>query len=349
MRQLPTGDLICPAEGCRSPLGPVERGQTRFLRNLRDGDCGHNFGPPSGRGGPPSAEHRWFQNRLSYLCGSLGYESIQEDFQTRADVLVHSEPPLAIEVQRWPTDFKTRTAARRRSGAHTLWLLPESAKGAKTGKELFRQPAARVRVSTRGDKRVSATPWEPGHSGPVLLWVGATVMRLDSDELKLESAGSYDARLFLREVLAGERRWYGPNAREFPFGSGWARPEDVRKVRGRRGTRSRRQTVSNLSASMASAAVQSSAPGAVKAANSPAVGKADQGPDRIAEERSAVDQPVFEESVHSDWGVDQGTDLGEGDIVESGVDASHGPKVGAASPVRRFFRWLNRVWAHQSE
>lgn len=233
MRDLPVGDLICPKPGCRAELVPVERQTgTRFLRN-RPGtsDCGHAFARGQG-GGPPSPEHRWFQQRLVMLCDDVGYEAMQE--HAYADVWVKSTPPLAIEVQRRATNFAVRSAARQAMGANVLWLLPESASSKKAGQDLFRHPAARIRVLRRDSRTEEAKPWEPGHSGRVLLWVGATVMRPSRDGLTLVSAGNYDAREFLREVLGGERRWYGPNEPGFKFGAGWARTADVEQMRARR-------------------------------------------------------------------------------------------------------------------
>lgn len=232
-KKLPVGDLICPEEGCRAELVAVEvkKTGTRFLRN-RPGssDCGHAFGRGQG-GGPPSAEHRWLQQRLAMLCGDLGYRAIQEHYESRADVWVESSPPLAIEIQRWATAFARRSEAREALGAKVLWLFPESASSEKVGQELFRQPAARLRVLERDSWRQGATPWEPGYSGRVLLYVGATVMRPDYDRRTLVSAGNYDARDFLREVLKGERRWYGPDDIGYEFKSGWARPDDVERLR----------------------------------------------------------------------------------------------------------------------
>lgn len=230
-KKLPVGDLICPARGCRAELIAVERKNgTRFLRNRKGtSDCGHAFGRAQS-GGPPSAEHRWLQQRLAMLCDTLGYGAVQEHYESRADVWVESTPPLAIEIQRWPTAFAGRTEARRSLGAEVLWLLPETASSQKAGQEMFRRSAARIRVMKRDDRSQEARPWEPEHSGEVRLWVGATVMKPSPDGLTLVSAGNYDARDFLREVIKGERRWYGPNESGFKFGSGWARPDEVEQM-----------------------------------------------------------------------------------------------------------------------
>ncbi|MGL4339675.1 MAG: hypothetical protein ACRCSP_04525 [Rhodoglobus sp.] len=233
---LPTGDLICPEEGCRAELvaAQLQKSGTRFLRN-RPGtpDCGHAFGRGRG-GGPMSAEHRWFQQRLAQLCGDLGYEAIQEHYDSQADVWVKASPPLAIEVQRWPTAFSHRSSVRQAKGANIVWFLPESASSKKAGDQLFGQPAARLRVFKRGNHTEEARPWEAGHSGRVVLMVGATVMRPTIEGLSLESAGNYDARDFLDEVLKGKRQWYGPNEPGFKYGAGWARPDDVEQMRAKR-------------------------------------------------------------------------------------------------------------------
>jgi hypothetical protein len=233
MRDLPVGDLICPKRGCRAELVPVGlKTGTRFLRN-RPGtsDYGHAFARGQG-GGPPSREHRWLQQRLVMLCDDLEYEAMQE--HAYADVWVKSTPPLAIEVQRWATDFTGRSAARQAMGANVLWLLPESASSKRAGQDLFRHPAARLRVLKRDSRTEEARPWESGHSGRVILWIGATVMRPSQDGLSLVSAGNYDARAFLQEVLNGKRRWYGPNEPGFKFGAGWAKNVDVEQMRTRR-------------------------------------------------------------------------------------------------------------------
>ena len=227
------GDLICPKPGCRAELTPAQlKTGTRFLRNRRGtSDCGHAFARGLG-GGPPSPEHRWLQQRLAMLCDELGYEAMQE--HAYADVWVNSTPPLAIEVQKWATNFAVRSAARKARGANVLWLLPESASSKKVGRDLFRHPAARIRVLRRGSRTEEAKPWDPSHSGRVLLWVGATVMRPSEDGLTLVSAGNYDARDFLREVISGEREWYGPNKPGFKFGAGWAKSADVDRMQAQR-------------------------------------------------------------------------------------------------------------------
>lgn len=336
--KLPVGDLICPATGCRAELVAVENGTTgtRFLRN-RPGtaECGHAFGRAQG-GGPPSAEHRWLQQRLAMLCDDLGYEAVQEHYESRADVWVASTPPLAIEVQRWPTAFADRSEARQSKGAKVLWLLPESASSKKAGRELFRQPAARIRVLKRGGRTEEATPWEPGHSGRVLLWVGATVMRPAPDGLTLTSAGNYDARRFLREVLEGERKWYGPKETGFAFGSGWARPEDVEQVQS-----ARSHAASPSVPAPPNAMAQRPAPTEIKplAAEPPAQAPARKGPDAPVPVRLGAKD--FEHHP----GPDEAVTTPRSDAAQE-VAPSTCPQTGAAAARRGWIQqlqtWLKR-------
>ncbi|GED05155.1 hypothetical protein AUR04nite_06870 [Glutamicibacter uratoxydans] len=179
-----------------------------------------------------TAEHLWFQNAISGLCAELGYEAIQEDYESRADILVQSSPPVAVEIQRVSTDFNKRTLTRQNLGMNVLWLIPETAKNSRSiNHALFNQPAARIRVFNKNDRTTEVKPWLPDYSGSYDLLIGATVMKIGSDGQLLVSTGNYSARQFLREVLSGERKWFGPNEKYFKFGSGWARPEDVEQVR----------------------------------------------------------------------------------------------------------------------
>ncbi|WP_157085715.1 hypothetical protein [Devriesea agamarum] len=165
------------------------------------------------------------------LCRDIGYRAILEHHESRADVWVESIPPLAIEIQRWKTNFKDREEKRKELGAQVLWLIPEDA-DKEAGQQLFRHPAARIRVSERENRRKEARPWVPGYSGRVLLWIGATVMKPSADNRKLISGGNYDARKFLREVIEQRRRWVGPNAHYISGGAGWVLEEDLVKVQG---------------------------------------------------------------------------------------------------------------------
>lgn len=322
--KLPVGDLICPAPGCRAELVAVERESgTRFLRNRRGtADCGHAFGWDR-RGGSPSAEHRWLQQRLAMLCDTLGYEAIQEHFESHADVWVASTPPVAIEIQRWPTAFASRSAARQSKGANVLWLLPESASSKRVGRELFRYPAARIRVMQREDRTKEATPWEPGHSGRVLLWVGATVMRRSTDGLTLVSAGNYDAREFLRELLEGERRWYGPNEPGFKFGSGWARPDDVEQVRAAR----HRAAASRLPGPLPTVVAIPPAAGTAPSVREPALDDQEHGVTPVAPEaprREDADRHQISDATAKDAPPSAGCDLRPPELPVADVPARRG-------------------------
>lgn len=239
--KLPTGTLICAEEGCRRPLVAVflKATATRFLRNHPDGPaCGHGFDEPSGGGGLMSDEHRWLQQRVKMLCEDLGHPSLLEHYASRSDVWVENVTPgpgvpgkpLAIEVQRWSTRFAERTQRRQDLGATVLWMFPESAKSGAATQALFEFPSVRIRVMRADNRRVSVTPWKADHSGRVRLCVGGTVMRFDASKRAMVSAGNYDAKAFIQEVLSGERDWYPRGTVGFPT-AGWARVEDVTRMR----------------------------------------------------------------------------------------------------------------------
>lgn len=309
--KLPVGDLICPADGCRAELVAVEveKTGTRFLRNRRGtSDCGHAFGRAQG-GGPPSPEHRWFQQRLAMLCSDLGYEAIQEHYESNSDVWVEGTRPLSIEVQKWPTTFNDRSEARQSKGAKVLWLLPESASSKKVGKELFRQPAARIRVFKRGSQTEEVRPWEPGGAGRVILRVGATVLEPSKNGLTLLSAGNYDAKSFLREVLEGEREWYGPNEKGFKYGSGWARPDDVEQVRAARRRASKARADATRSSAIVSPATEEpkAAPEKFQA----------QMPDRLHSEPPEDPPDVTDTEPTKEARVEPETDLSAEQIVDT--------------------------------
>lgn len=123
-----------------------------------------------------------------------------------ADLWVHTDPPIAVEVQRVPTNIGKRSKSRKKHGASTIWLLTESAVDPKLNRDLFRYPAARIRVIDE-DRRTAVKPWStPGSSKRARLKVGATVLRLDENGLAFESEGNYDAKKFFQEVFDGRRR-----------------------------------------------------------------------------------------------------------------------------------------------
>lgn len=204
LRAAPSGSLRCPEPGCAQRLTTVLHADgTRFLRNLPgEPDCGHGAHPMS-------AEHRWLQERLAGIARSLGQPATVEHRATFADVYL-PDVRLALEVQRWPTDFAGRTLARRRLGADVIWLLrvPPGQPSTRLARALFHQPAVRLVVHQRGAWATELLPWaDPASGADAVLSVHGTVARHDpaGDQL---TTRPMDAAAFLAEVVSGARRWY---------------------------------------------------------------------------------------------------------------------------------------------
>jgi hypothetical protein len=250
MRSLPTGSLICPESRCSSAFEvPQENTHgTRFLKNRRVGDaCSHLPTRPDLGGGPMSAQHRWLQARLARILETLDFPAITEHAATNADVFVPG-PGLAIEVQRWSSNFEKRTAARVNKGSPVLWLLTEDAKGRATQQALFSLPAARVKVHALGDDTRRLAPWDDRSlNRRARLSVFATVATLRADaSLRTRP---YDARAFLAEVLAGSRRWYPPGTPGLPDGRGlWVLEKDL-EVAAKKGVERSRRELSTAASS----------------------------------------------------------------------------------------------------
>lgn len=238
MRAQSTGMLICPEPGCRAPLTTVQRENgTRFLRSKPSNPCDHSFVRPDGGGGPMSAEHRWLQGRLARVCESLGYRAITEHAESNSDVYIPGAE-LAVEVQRWSTQFERRTAHRRRLGLKVVWMIPESAKGKGVGRALFRLPAVRLAVRHRDDRRQPLEPWKhPAQDKDAILVLYGTVARPDAQTGVLR-IGMYDAAQFLAEVLRDQRQWYPPGTPGLPHRDrgAWARAADLERARTAAGT-----------------------------------------------------------------------------------------------------------------
>ncbi|MBV0917240.1 hypothetical protein KC238_08220 [Mycobacteroides chelonae] len=224
MRKFPGGTYGCPECGLpfKKPSRPARtRYHFAFMPNL---SCEHLPARPShgGGGGPMSEEHKWLQNRLLVVCRHAGHEAIPEHRVTDSDIYVPSAD-YAIEVQRWPTDWKKRTKARMDKGAKVLWMIPDSMGSEKNRSDaLFSLPCVRVRVHARGDENQPLQPWDnKADNHNAVLSVFATVARYDSTNEKLVSARYVDAIKFFRQILDGQRAWYPKNILE-PLGLDYA-------------------------------------------------------------------------------------------------------------------------------
>lgn len=158
----------------------MSRSGLRFLA-VRSGGCSHNLvdmrveptdvaqdaAKLAGGGGPEGVEHLWIKGRLYKIAKSIGAEAVIEHSLTHADVLL-PEHNLALEYQRWNTDFVTRTEQRTSAGAaRTIWMFPSHLpKGAPSvvrkrfDEEVFQYGGIYVSVLNEGDDRKAARPWE---------------------------------------------------------------------------------------------------------------------------------------------------------------------------------------------
>jgi len=235
MKSLEKGILICPVPGCRSAFQrPVQNAQgTRFLRDMPGQSCSHTLARPDLGGGAVSSQHRWLQARLARICERLGYAVIPEHHY--ADVYVENPVAgrmnLAIEVQRWSTEFEKRTEARVAGYAQVLWLLTEDATEKQVTRALFRLPAARLRVHHRRDAEARLQPWDdPALNREAWLSVYATAAKWNHTTGEL-STGLVDAATFLAELLDGRRRWHPPGTPGLPRrGGAWILDEDRQRT-----------------------------------------------------------------------------------------------------------------------
>lgn len=237
--KLPTGSFVCPAPNCTMELVAYYRNGKRFLRK-RPGTqgCNHHL-PTSNTFGPMSDEHLWFQRRIAFLIEEyIGLPAHLE--HNYADIWVESDPPLAIEIQRWPSDVDARAKRRQQLGAKTIWLFPESADSPQIDQALFNHSVARVRVFKQGSTNSfpETKPWENKTDRGWRVSIGATVLGMKQQRegskktrISLESIGNYDAITFFREIIEKKRRWYDKQELDSMVYSGWAYHEEYEYVR----------------------------------------------------------------------------------------------------------------------
>jgi hypothetical protein len=188
-----------------------------------------------------SAEHLWLEGRVARVCAVAGQKAVTEDYTTHADVYV-PDVQLAIEVQRWSTDYQLRTDSRRRQGANVLWLLPEDggAPNARSSqKALFSLPAARLRVHHRNSRQLLLQPWVyPEQRFDARLTVYGTVGKLNRETLKLENR-MHDLAAFLDEIFTGRRVWCPPGTQGLPslWSGCWVLTTDLTAVQALAGPR----------------------------------------------------------------------------------------------------------------
>ncbi|WP_143244644.1 hypothetical protein [Agrococcus casei] len=197
----------------------------RFFAAHRE-SCSHNLvNIPVGRGeidqdpatlanggGPEGQEHLWIKGRLHKIATSIGLEAVIEDSTTHADVFLPG-PNLALEYQRWDTDFSGRTAARATTGgAHTLWLFPfPQPEQRKTplkrvfDREVYGKGGLYVAVRNMNDLRELQQPWlHPSQERTARLYATGAIARFDKKTRRLVYTRGSLARI-LNEIVTGQR------------------------------------------------------------------------------------------------------------------------------------------------
>ena len=217
----------CRVESCDTLLTPkrMSRSGLRFLA-IRSGGCSHNLvkipildqdveqDPATlvGDGGPEGDEHLWVKGRLFRIGRLLGLDPIEEDGRTRADVYL-AKPGIALEYQRWDTDFTGRAAQRARAGAEvTVWLFPAQRPGLPTTKRAaaFRQhvwEAGGIYLSVKNvdNRREHQTPWEhAAQERTARLYASGSIVVFDP-KLGHLVRRELSIATVLREIANGER------------------------------------------------------------------------------------------------------------------------------------------------
>ena len=226
VRHKPRPPLVCPEPGCDVALISYENVNNQYnprIFKFKATAVTRNHWDASGLGGgPPSAEHEWMKLHVSRIATSLGYTATPEHAPTRADVFVH-EPSFCLEVQLRSTQFRKRTTAREAKGARVCWLIREGLDTEKARKAVFGLPAVRFRIVDRSKRGRLLALWdEPDNhklAEQAQLQVFATVAVAPAWDEHVSSVSPgvpwfrtepMDGSAFLREVLAGQRRWYRP-------------------------------------------------------------------------------------------------------------------------------------------
>jgi hypothetical protein len=223
----PSCAVVCPLDGCGTRLTAKTNNRTRWFAARRGSiSCDHNLvplSPPTSRGGLETDEHRWMKARIARVCIVNGYDAFIEHQPTHADVFL-PDSKIAIEYQRWDTEFDKRNLERSHAGAETtLWFFPEFPRqGQKEADnalvDLFK---SRVRLHggifitpAHSSKRqkgrlIVQEPWRNPEdremSRTTRLFVSGSIVTYDSTNKGLKHTGSYGLHHFLGEVVRGER------------------------------------------------------------------------------------------------------------------------------------------------
>lgn len=97
---------------------------------------------------------------------------------------------------------------------------------------LFALPAVRVSIDVDGRRRSLFKLRKPDrtHAGDARLSVTGTVARLDREKMTVSFKGWTDGYEFLKDVLAGQRRWHAPGTlpAPWPAAGAWVLEDDLK-------------------------------------------------------------------------------------------------------------------------
>lgn len=223
----PSIQVKCLVESCETLLTAkqMRRSGLRFLA-VRVGGCSHNLVATrvdrddveqdphqlAGGGGPEGDEHLWMKATLFKIAQSLGAEAVVEHSLTRADVFLPGHD-LALEYQRWNTDFLQRTEQRSSAGvAHTVWMFPWQPPNTQQtsvlkafNNEVFEHGGMFIAVRNEDDARELQRPWEDAsQERTARLYASGSIAVFDIDRAALIRK-ERPLETVLAEILAGDR------------------------------------------------------------------------------------------------------------------------------------------------
>lgn len=164
-----------------------------------------------GGGGPEGLEHLWMKGRLYGVARSLGLVAVVEDSYTRADVLLPDQN-VALEYQRWDTDFGGRTRQREHAGARqTIWLLPwpghdrGEALRKKFDDVVYNDGGIYIEALQHGSWE-KMEPWKhPEQEFGTFLYASGSIVRLNEHDERYVVRCTRSWKKVLEEILGGER------------------------------------------------------------------------------------------------------------------------------------------------
>ncbi|GAB3619547.1 hypothetical protein GCM10027417_08070 [Glutamicibacter endophyticus] len=217
----------CLVESCETLLTAkrMSKSGLRFFA-ARSGNCSHNLVEIQveqgeveqdaanlvGGGGPEGNEHLWMKGRLLKIAQSLGAKAVVEHTPTRADVFL-PDHDIALEYQRWNTNFARRTRQRALVGAaNTIWMFPwqppgpprtQARKAFNTA--VFKHGGIYVAVRNKDNPGELQRPWEDSSlERTARLYASGSIVVFDPDLGALVRKSRSLAKV-LNQIISGDR------------------------------------------------------------------------------------------------------------------------------------------------